>query len=98
MERLQAPGELGYMILSDDGRFTESGGELKNNEKVASIVSQMKDALNTSANVLNDSVNNVTIQSEDHLYALVFEPRRSLVVKCKIPPNVSSSNISNVTS
>lgn len=81
MDRIQPPGELGFMILSEDGRLADSGGDLKNIDKVASIINQMKNAFEASSSVLNDNVHSVTIQYEDHLYVLVFEPRRSLVVK-----------------
>lgn len=83
MDRIQPPGELGFMILSEDGRLANSGGELKNNERIANIIHQMKNAFEASSSVLNDTVHSVTIQYEDHLYVLVFEPRRSLVVKRK---------------
>lgn len=81
MDRIQPPGELGFMILSEDGRLADSGGDLKNKERVANIIYQMKSAFEASSNVLNDNVHSLTIQYEDHLYVLVFEPRRSLVVK-----------------
>lgn len=81
MDRIQPPGELGFMILSEDGRLADSGGDLKNKERVARLIYQMKIAFEASSNVLNDNVHSLTIQYEDHLYVLVFEPRRSLVVK-----------------
>lgn len=83
MDRIQPPGELGFMILSEDGRLADSGGDLKNKDRVANIIYQMKNAFEASSAVLNDNVHSVTIQYEDHLYVLVFEPRRSLVVKRK---------------
>ena len=69
------------MILTEDGRLADSGGDLKNKDQVASIICRMKNAFEASSSVLNDNVHSVTIQYEDHLYVLVFEPRRSLVVK-----------------
>lgn len=81
MDRIQPPGELGFMILSEDGRLADSGGDLKNKDRVANIIYQMKNTFEASSNVLNDNVHSLTIQYEDHLYVLVFEPRRSLVVK-----------------
>lgn len=72
---------MGFMILSEDGRLAHSGGDLKNKDKVANIIFQMKNTFEVSSNVLEDSVHSVTIQYEDHFYVLVFEPRRSLVVK-----------------
>lgn len=81
MDRIQPPGELGFMILSEDGRLADSGGDLKNKDRVANIIFQMKNAFEASSSILNDNVHSVTIQYEDHLYILVFEPRRSLVVK-----------------
>lgn len=83
MDRIQPPGEMGFMILSEDGRLADSGGDLKNKDRVASIIYQMKNAFEASSSVLNDTVHSVTIQYDDHLYVLVFEPRRSLVVKRK---------------
>lgn len=81
MDRIKPPDELGFMILSEDGRLVDSGGALKNRDRVAKIIFQMKNALEASSGVLNDNVHSVTIQYEDHLYVLVFEPRRSLVLK-----------------
>lgn len=85
MDRIQPPGELGFMILTEDGRVADSGGDLKNRDRVASIINQMRKALDANANALNAPANSMTIQFEDHHYVLVFEPRRSLVVKRKIP-------------
>lgn len=81
MDRIQPPDELGFMILSEDGLVADSGGDLENKDRVANIVYQMKNAFEASSSVLNDTVHSVTIQHEDHIYFLVFEPRRSLVVK-----------------
>lgn len=86
MDRIHLPGELGFMILSEDGRVADSGGDLKNKDRVANIIYQMKNAFEASASVINDTVHSVTVQHEDHLYVLVFEPRRSLVVKRRISP------------
>lgn len=72
---------MGFMILTEDGRLADSGGDLKNKERVAIIIHQMKNAFEASSNVLNDNVNSVTIQYDDHLYVLAFQPRRSLIVK-----------------
>lgn len=83
MDRIKPLGELGFMILSEDGRLADSGGDLKNMDRVANIIFQMKNAFEASSNILNDNVHSVTIQYEDHLYVLVFEPRRSLVMKRK---------------
>lgn len=69
------------MILTEDGRLADSGGDLKNKERVANIIYQMKRAFEASSNVLNDTVHSITVQYEDYLYVLVLEPRRSLVVK-----------------
>ena len=81
MDRIKAPGEMGFMILTEDGRLADSGGDLKNKERVANIIYQMKNAFEASSNVLNDNVHSVTIQYDDHLYVLAFQPRRSLIVK-----------------
>lgn len=81
MDRVEAPDEMGFMILSEDGRLAHSGGDLKNKEKVANIIFQMKNAFEASSSVLEDSVHSVTIQYDDHFYVLSFEPRRSFVVK-----------------
>jgi len=81
MDRIQPPGELGFMILSEDGKLADSGGDLKNKERVANIIYQMKNSFEATSSVLNDTVHSVTVQYENHLYVLVFEPKRSLVVK-----------------
>lgn len=81
MDRIQAPDELGFMIISDDGRLADSGGELVNDDRVARIIYQIKNAFEANASILNDNVNSVTIQYDDHLYILSFEPRRSIVIK-----------------
>jgi hypothetical protein len=81
MDRIQPPGELGFMILTEDGRLADSGGDLKNKDHVANIINQMKNAFEAGSSALHDQVHSVTVQYEDHLYVLVFEPRRSLVVK-----------------
>lgn len=89
MDRIKPPDELGFMILAEDGRLTDSGGDLKNKDRVAKLIYQMKNAFDASSSALNDNVYSVTIQYESHLYVLVFEPRRSLLVKRR---RSSSSN------
>lgn len=91
MDRIQPPDELGFMILSEDGRLADSGGDLKNMERVADIIFKMKIAFEASSNVFDTGVQSVTIQYEDHLYVLVFEPKRSLIVKRR--KSVSSPGI-----
>lgn len=83
MDRIEAPNELGSMILSEDGRLAHSGGDLKNKDKVAKLIFDMKNAFEASSSVLDDNAHSVTIQYEDHYYVLVFEPRRTLVVKSR---------------
>lgn len=86
MDRIKPPDELGFMILAEDGRLADSGGDLKNQDRVAKYIHQMRIAIEGSMNVLPDNVHSVTIQYEDHLYVLVFEPRRLLVVKRRRSP------------
>lgn len=81
MDRIKPPDELGFMILAEDGRLVDSGGELRNKDRIAKVIYQMKNAIEASSSALNDNVHSVTIQYENHLYVLVFESRRSLVVK-----------------
>lgn len=89
MDRIQAPDEMGFMILSEDRRLAHSGGDLKNNERIAKIIFQMKDAFDASSMVLDDSIHSITIQYEDHFYVVIFEPRRFLVVKRRISTTAS---------
>ena len=90
MDRIQPPGEMGFMILTEDGRLADSGGDLKNKDHVAGIINQMMKSFEANSSVLNDHVHGVTIQLEDHLYVLVFEPTRSLVVKRRKSLSASS--------
>lgn len=39
MEKI--PDKLGYLILTEDGAVLESGGELENDERVATIVTDL---------------------------------------------------------
>lgn len=84
MDRVQTPCELGFMIITEDGRLADSGGDLKNQDRLSKMFYQIKIALETSSSVLGDTVHSITIQYDDHLYILAFEPRRSLVVKRKV--------------
>lgn len=76
------------MILSEDGRVADTAGELRNCDRVAQIVNQMKQLFEVSANNLDENVHSITIQFEEHLYVLVFEPRRSVVVKRRRYPDL----------
>lgn len=96
MDKIRIPGELGFMILTEDGRIADSGGQLKNDDRLANFVHQIKNALDVSYHALNDNVHSMTIQYDDHIYVLVFEPRRSLIIKRQIA-NLNSSILSGTS-
>lgn len=77
------PGEIGFMVLTD-GKLTESSGELKNDERIANLVLQIRSSLEVSQNVFGSQANSVTIQFDDHIYVLAFEKRRTSVIMRRI--------------
>ena len=81
MDRSKSSRELGFMIIAENGRLADSGGQLKNDEKFAAILNQIKNTLDISYHVLKGTAHSMTIQYDNHMYVLVFEPRRSVIAK-----------------
>lgn len=45
MEKI--PDQIGYLILTEDGAVLESGGELENDERIATIIIDLISLSNT---------------------------------------------------
>lgn len=85
MDKIQPSEDLGFMVLTGGDRLADSGGDLKDKSRVANIMSQVRDSLEISSNVLEGDSHSLTIQFDDYHYVLALEPRRSFVVKRRKP-------------
>lgn len=47
------PDQIGYLVLTEDGAVLESGGDLENDERVATIITDLIALSNKWAMILN---------------------------------------------
>lgn len=51
MEKI--PDQVGYLVLTEDGAVLESGGELENDERIATIITELINLSNRSVDIMN---------------------------------------------
>ncbi|XP_076454005.1 ragulator complex protein LAMTOR4-like [Babylonia areolata] len=82
------PDSLGYLVLTEDGAVVSSGGELENEEGVATKISKMvMTAVRLiSANDKKDTFKRLTVVYDNFLYAATVSNHKILVSKRKYVP------------
>lgn len=55
------PDQVGYLVLTEDGAVLESGGELENDERVATIITDLITLSNKCVKILLRFIVNITI-------------------------------------
>lgn len=67
------PDQIGYLVLTEDGAVLESGGELENDERVATIITDLITLSNKWAIVLNPKIDLQSLVVLTHLVLLFYE-------------------------
>ncbi|CAM1296391.1 Uncharacterised protein g1548 [Pycnogonum litorale] len=80
----KVPDQLGYLVITDDGAVSASGGDLQNDENTASVMYHMvksadKSSLLSSNN--NESFKRLSIYYEDYMYSVCLSNRKIHVIK-----------------
>ncbi|XP_041979576.1 ragulator complex protein LAMTOR4 homolog [Aricia agestis] len=97
MEKI--PDQLGYLILTEDGAVLESGGELENDERVATIITDLISLSNSVDPVAfepEEQFKKITITYDDHWFAICISNKKIYVVKRKIEASASEGISVNV--
>nr|XP_034832373.1 ragulator complex protein LAMTOR4 homolog [Maniola hyperantus] len=97
MEKI--PDQLGYLILTEDGAVLESGGELENDERVASIITDLigiSNSIDPVAFGRDEKFKKITITYDDHWFIICISNKKIYVVKRSILTSSSESIAVNV--
>ncbi|CAH4026796.1 ragulator complex protein LAMTOR4 homolog isoform X1 [Pieris napi] len=97
MEKI--PDRLGYLILTEDGAVLESGGELENDERVATIVTDLislSNSVDPVAFAPNENFKKISITYEDHWFIICLSNKKIHVVKRSIQAPASEGISVNV--
>ncbi|CAH4026792.1 unnamed protein product [Pieris brassicae] len=90
---------LGYLILTEDGAVLESGGELENDERVATIVTDLislSNSVDPVAFAPNENFKKISITYEDHWFIICLSNKKIHVVKRSIQAPASEGISVNV--
>ncbi|CAG4971771.1 unnamed protein product [Colias eurytheme] len=91
--------KLGYLILTEDGAVLESGGELENDERVATIITDLISLSNSVDPIAfgpNEPFKKISIAYEDHWFAICLSNKKIHVVKRSIQATASEGIAVNV--
>ncbi|KAK7486464.1 hypothetical protein BaRGS_00022265 [Batillaria attramentaria] len=82
------PDSLGYLVLTEDGAVVSSGGDLENDETVATKISKMvyTAVKLVTNNDRKDSFKRLTVVYDNFLYAATISNHKILVSKRKYVP------------
>ncbi|XP_023023615.1 late endosomal/lysosomal adaptor, MAPK and MTOR activator 4 [Leptinotarsa decemlineata] len=80
---MDRPGQLGYMVLNEDGAVLSSSGDLENEEKFANSIMEL---INLSSLIDNGSgypegFTKLSIVYDDHYYVICLSNRKLYIVK-----------------
>jgi len=75
----KVPGQLGHLVLKNDGSVISSKGELENDEKIAGILHQIVSTA-TKGGIFGE-VEKVSINYADHSYVISTTSKNIHVVK-----------------
>ncbi|XP_030030675.1 ragulator complex protein LAMTOR4 homolog [Manduca sexta] len=97
MEKI--PDQIGYLVLTEDGAVLESGGELENDERVATIITDLITLSNKVDPVAfgpNEQFKKISITYDDHWFAICLSNKKIYVVKRSIQTAAVEGNTVNV--
>lgn len=89
---MEVPGQLGYLLLNEEGAVLSSSGELENDEKTADIIMGLLNLASTvDATVFPArSFKKLSLTYDQHCYMVCLSNRKIHIVKKTL--NVPSSN------
>ncbi|KPJ08502.1 UPF0539 protein CG14977 [Papilio machaon] len=93
MEKI--PDQIGYLILTEDGAVLESGGELENDERIATIIIDLISLSNTVDPLAfgpNENFKKISITYDDHWYVICMSNKKIYVIKRLIQNNTGEGN------
>ncbi|XP_059050389.1 ragulator complex protein LAMTOR4 homolog [Achroia grisella] len=93
------PDQIGYLVLAEDGAVLESGGDLENDERVATIITDLitlSNKVDPCAFSPNEKFKKISITYDDHWFVICLSNKKIYVVKRSIPLAVSEGNTVNV--
>lgn len=86
LERI--PDQMGYLLLAEDGAVVSSGGEMENDERIASVIYglvTLTDRLDST--VQEDGYKRISVVYDDHCYVICLSNKKIHVVKRKFSLN-----------
>ncbi|XP_063536485.1 ragulator complex protein LAMTOR4 homolog [Cydia strobilella] len=89
------PDQIGYLVLTEDGAVLESGGELENDERVATIVTDLISLSNKVDPVAfspSEQFKKISITYDDHWFLICMSNKKVYVVKRNISLPASEPN------
>ncbi|XP_028039443.1 ragulator complex protein LAMTOR4 homolog [Bombyx mandarina] len=93
------PDQIGYLVLTEDGAVLESGGELENDERIATIITDLITLSNEVDSVAfgpSENFKKISITFDDHWYIICLSNKKISVVKRNIHTPLRESNEINV--
>ncbi|XP_063825622.1 ragulator complex protein LAMTOR4 homolog [Ostrinia nubilalis] len=93
------PDQIGYLVLAEDGAVLESGGELENDERVATIITDLitlSNKVDPAAFAPNEQFKKITITYDDHWFVVCLSNKKIYVVKKNIPISTTEGTTVNV--
>lgn len=89
MDRI--PGQVGYLILNEDGAVLSSHGELENDEKSADIIMNLvtlTSQIDKKAFAPDEGFKKISLTYDTHSYIICLSNRKIHVVKRLLKPTV----------
>ncbi|CAG9102524.1 hypothetical protein JYU34_005811 [Plutella xylostella] len=98
MEKI--PDQVGFLVLTEDGAVLESGGELENDERVATIITDLitlSNRVDPVAFTTNEQFKKISITYDDHWFTICLSNKKIYVVKRNLPKSeIVEGNTVNV--
>lgn len=82
MDRI--PGQLGYLMLTEDGAVVTSSGELENDEKTADVIMgiiTLTSQIDSNAFNVGEGFKKLSITYDDHCYVVCLSNRKVHIIK-----------------
>ncbi|XP_053610061.1 ragulator complex protein LAMTOR4 homolog [Plodia interpunctella] len=93
------PDQIGYLVLTEDGAVLESGGDLENDERIATIITDLitlSNKVDPVAFTPNEQFKKISITYDDHWFVICISNKKIYVVKRTIPISTVDGNTINV--
>ncbi|XP_035723042.1 ragulator complex protein LAMTOR4 homolog [Vespa mandarinia] len=81
------PDQIGYLVLTEDGAVISSGGDLENDERIASVIVglvMLTNKIDPKAFPMGEAFEKISITYPDHCYIICLSNKKIYVVKKKL--------------